>query len=79
MRRLALISCVAVLALAQTPFRHGDVVVSADQAKNNGPVRHLIGHVTIESDAVILRADDVDYNDATGEIVAHGDVHLKLK
>ena len=79
MKRLALISCVAVLALAQTPVRHGDVLINADQAKQNGDVRHLIGHVTIEIDAVLLRADDVDYNGDTGEIVAHGDVHVKLK
>jgi lipopolysaccharide assembly outer membrane protein LptD (OstA) len=77
--KLALILCVAALAIAQTPVRHGDVAISADQAKKNGPVRHLIGHVTIESDAVILRADDVDYNVDTGEIVAHGDVRVRLK
>jgi lipopolysaccharide assembly outer membrane protein LptD (OstA) len=79
MKRLALISCVAALAFAQTPVRHGDVQISADQTKGSGPARHLVGHVTIESDAVILRADDVDYNIDTGEIVAHGDVHVRLK
>jgi lipopolysaccharide assembly outer membrane protein LptD (OstA) len=79
MKRLALISCVAVLAFAQTPIHHGNWLIEADQADQNGPARHLIGHVTMESDALILRADDVDYNGDTGEIVAHGDVHLKLK
>jgi lipopolysaccharide assembly outer membrane protein LptD (OstA) len=79
MKRLILIPCVAVLALAQTPVRHGEVEITADQMNNNGTVRHLVGHVTIESDVVLVRADDADYNDNTGEIVAHGDVHVKLK
>jgi lipopolysaccharide assembly outer membrane protein LptD (OstA) len=79
MKRLALISCVAVLAFAQTPIHHGEFVVTADRAEQKGDVRHLIGHVRIESDAVLLQADDVNYNDDTGEIVAHGEVHLKLK
>jgi lipopolysaccharide assembly outer membrane protein LptD (OstA) len=70
---------VAVLAVAQTPVHRGDFVVSADQAEQNGPVRHLIGHVTIENDAMILRADNVDYNEDTQELVAHGEVHLKVK
>jgi lipopolysaccharide assembly outer membrane protein LptD (OstA) len=79
MKRLALLLCVAVLALAQTQARHGDVSVSADQAKQNGDVRRLVGHVTIETGAIILRADEADYDDASGEIVARGDVHVKLK
>lgn len=79
MKRLALISCIAVLALAQGPVPHGEVRITADQMGNNGAVRRLSGHVTIETDAVLVRADDVDYNDDTGEIVAHGDVHVKLK
>jgi lipopolysaccharide assembly outer membrane protein LptD (OstA) len=79
MKRLALISCVAVLAMAQTPIRHGEFIVSADREEQNGPARHLTGHVTIESDAMILRADDVDYSDDTQEILAHGDVRIKLK
>jgi lipopolysaccharide assembly outer membrane protein LptD (OstA) len=79
MKRLALISCVAVLAFAQSPIRHGDAVVSADQKTQDGPVRHLIGHVTFETDAFRLQADQVDLNDATAEIVARGDVRIKLK
>lgn len=79
MKRLALISCVAVLAIAQTPVRHGDLFVNADREDKNGPMRHLTGHVTIETDAVLLRADDVDFNADAQEIVAHGDVHIKLK
>jgi lipopolysaccharide assembly outer membrane protein LptD (OstA) len=79
MKRLALISCVAVLAFAQTPIRHGEFVVTADRAEQNGAARHLIGQVRIESDAVILQADEVNYNADTQDVVAHGEVHLKLK
>jgi lipopolysaccharide assembly outer membrane protein LptD (OstA) len=79
MKRLVLIVCVAVCAAARTPIRDGDVRVIADQANQNGAVRHLIGRVTIESDAMMLRADDVTYNGNTGEIVTHGDAHITLK
>jgi len=44
------------LAIAQTPVRHGEFVV--------------IGHVKIESDAVILQAN---------ELVARENVHVRLK
>jgi lipopolysaccharide assembly outer membrane protein LptD (OstA) len=79
MKRLALISCVAALAFAQSPIRHGDAVVSADQQTQNGPVRHLSGHVTFETDAFRLQADQVDLNDDTAEILARGDVRIKRK
>jgi lipopolysaccharide assembly outer membrane protein LptD (OstA) len=79
MKRLALLSCVAVLAIAQTPVRHGEFVVSADRQQLNGSLLHLIGHVRIESDAVLLQAEDVNYNRDTQELVAQGEVHVKLK
>ena len=79
MKRLALLSCVAVFATAQTPVHHGEWVLDADRQEQNGRTRHLSGHVKIETDAVILQADDVNYNDDTQELVAHGDVHIKLK
>jgi lipopolysaccharide assembly outer membrane protein LptD (OstA) len=79
MKRLVLISCVAVLAFAQTPNQRSAVRVVADQAKQNGTLRHLMGHVTIENDAMMLRADNIDYNEDTGEIVTHGDAHITLK
>lgn len=79
MKRLALISCVAALALAQTPIPRGAAVVTADGQQQHGAVRHLTGHVKIETNAVLLQADQVDYNDNTGEILAHGDVRIKLK
>lgn len=33
----------------------------------------------MESDTMLLHADQVDYNADTAEIVAHGEVRIKLK
>jgi lipopolysaccharide assembly outer membrane protein LptD (OstA) len=79
MKRLALISCLAVFALAQAPVRHGDFRVIADSANKTGSVRHLSGNVTIENDAFLLHANQADFNEATQEILAHGDVRIKVK
>jgi lipopolysaccharide assembly outer membrane protein LptD (OstA) len=79
MKRLALGIFVAALAIGQTPIRHGDVDITANQIRTEGSVRHLAGHVTMETGAFSLRADQVDYNDDTGEISAHGEVRIKLK
>jgi lipopolysaccharide assembly outer membrane protein LptD (OstA) len=53
--------------------------IVANSASQNGAVRHLSGNVTIESDAILLHADAVDLNDNAQEIIAHGDVRIKLK
>jgi hypothetical protein len=37
MKRLALKSCMAVLALAQTPVRHGEFRITAATANQTGP------------------------------------------
>jgi lipopolysaccharide assembly outer membrane protein LptD (OstA) len=79
MKRLVLILCVAVLAFAQAPVRHGDVAVTADRIDQAGPVRRLSGKVTIETDTILIHADQADYNENAGEILAHGDVRIKLK
>lgn len=79
MKRLTLIMFVAFVALAQTPIRHGDVSVSAQRVEHNGPMAHFVGHVTIETEAVLIQAEDVDFNPDSQEIVTHGDVHIKLK
>jgi lipopolysaccharide export system protein LptA len=79
MKRLVLISLVAVLAFAQEPIRHGEIFVDADQQQTDGRVRHLTGNVKIETDAMVLLADSADFNADTGYIAPHGDVHIKLK
>jgi lipopolysaccharide assembly outer membrane protein LptD (OstA) len=79
MKRLVLISCCAVFAFAQKPVPHGTYDVTANSIEVDGPVRHLSGNVRIESDTILLRADQADFNDDTDEIVAHGELRLKLK
>jgi lipopolysaccharide export system protein LptA len=78
-KQLGLILFLAFLALAQEPIHHGNIVVAADKQQIDGRVLHLTGHVTIETDSLILRADSADLNNDANEITPHGDVHLKLK
>ena len=53
--------------------------MSADSGRITGTVRHMSGHVTIETDAILLHADTADYDESTEEVVAHGDVRIQLK
>ena len=80
MKRIALVFCVAVFALAQAPpVRHGEILIEAREQTGTGPVKHLSGNVTIETDTVLLHADRADFNADTYEIQADGNVRLKLK
>jgi lipopolysaccharide assembly outer membrane protein LptD (OstA) len=79
MKRIALILCVAVFALAQAPVRHGEIQIEALKQEETGPVKHLSGNVRIETDAIVLHADRADFNTDTHEIQADGNVRLKLK
>ena len=79
MKRIAFVFCLAAFALAQAPVRHGEIFIEAREQVDSGPVRHLSGNVTIETDSVLLRADRVDFNTDTHEIQADGNVRLKLK
>lgn len=79
MKRVLLISSAAVLAFAQTSIKHGDVAVTADYQQLEGSVRHLSGHVVLETDSIKLQADKLDFNENTHEIQSHGDVRIELK
>jgi lipopolysaccharide assembly outer membrane protein LptD (OstA) len=79
MKRLVLILCVAALAFAQTPLKHSEMLVHAIHQETNGVVLHLTGNVSIESDSMVLRADEADYDPDTQEIVPRGNVRIKLK
>ncbi|HMD50444.1 MAG TPA: hypothetical protein VKG79_15140 [Bryobacteraceae bacterium] len=69
----------AVFAIAQTPIRHGDVSITAGHPQDSGSIRQLTGNVVIETDSMVLHADKADYNPDTQEILAQGDVRVKLK
>ena len=78
-RRILLFASFAFLSFAQTPFGHDEIRCSADSQTADGPVKHLSGHVVIETEAILLKADQADYNDDTAEITASGHVQVKLK
>lgn len=80
MRRFLWVLALAVLALAQSPVRTGDVRITADSQSAVGALRHLAGHVVIETATMALTADAADFNPDSREIAVHGgDVHIKLK
>ncbi len=45
----------------------------------NGSMLHAAGSVVLETDSVIQQADEVDYNENTQELKAHGEVSVKFK
>jgi lipopolysaccharide assembly outer membrane protein LptD (OstA) len=79
MKLLVLISCLAFLAIAQTPVTRGDYDLTANHMTTERGVTHMSGHVTIETDAIVLHADTADFDTNSKEIVAHGDVRVQLK
>ena len=79
MKRTILLASFAWLAFAQTPVGPDEVVITADSQVAEGPLRHLSGHVVIETDKMLLKADQADYNEDTLEITAHGHATVKLK
>jgi lipopolysaccharide assembly outer membrane protein LptD (OstA) len=79
MKRVALIAGVAVLAIAQTPIQRGELRIMSLTQERAGSVIHLTGKVMVETDSMVLQADEADYNSDTREIRAKGAVHIKLK
>ncbi len=51
-----------------------DVVVVADSEESEGAIRHLRGHVHLETFDKKLNADEVDYDEESGEAEARGNV-----
>src|SRR5260370_30780662 len=64
----------AVLALGQPIKREISVAVQARTQVVTGSVLHLKGEVQITTDQRIIRADEADFNVATGDIEARGNV-----
>ena len=67
------------LLLAGDPDVNADVSVRAAKISRQGPVHQMRGNAELETSAVSIRADEIDYNQDTNEIEAHGSVHVKLK
>jgi LPS-assembly protein len=54
-----------------------EVRVVADSQEAEGPLRHLRGHVVLETSDRKLQADELDYDEDTGEVEARGNVRLE--
>ena len=85
MKRAKLIACVLTIAASaiglgqaekQSQNKQG---LTADSIQLEGPVIHLAGNATIETDQIVLKAESADFNRDTQEIQAHGNVSVKLK
>jgi LPS-assembly protein len=55
----------------------GDTNISSDEQTTDGPWIHLRGHVIIDTVDMQLKADELDYNQDTGEVEARGHVHFE--
>jgi LPS-assembly protein len=55
----------------------GDWDVHATVQDNDGKVRHLRGHAEMENINMLFRADEIDYNDETGDVAARGNVYFE--
>lgn len=51
--------------------------IYAAKQEAEGKVWHLRGHVEMESAAMLFRADEIDYNDDTGDVQARGNVYFE--
>ncbi|MBZ5575700.1 MAG: LPS assembly protein LptD [Acidobacteriia bacterium] len=48
----------------------------ADVEESDGKVRKLHGHAEVESAAILFRADQIEYDESTGDLHATGDVYF---
>jgi LPS-assembly protein len=54
-----------------------DLLVDANTEEVQGELRHLRGHVKIETTEMVLMADEVDFNRETGDAEARGSVRFE--
>ena len=62
---------------AQTPPKPDEVLVSAASQEGEGGMYHLRGSATVETKDIKLWADEIDYNEETGDAHGRGNVHFK--
>ena len=81
MKRLFLIFSFAVFAIGQTGSNRlspGEIRMTALAIDRESSITHLKGNVEISADGMVLRSDEADYSLANREIVARGNVRVKL-
>ncbi len=87
---LAIIACSATPAFGQilagtvgtssagsAPFVRHAVEIRSHEQRTNGPVRVATGDVELRFKSIVLTADEVEYNEATGDLKAGGNVHYR--
>jgi lipopolysaccharide assembly outer membrane protein LptD (OstA) len=79
MKVLVLTSSVAFLAIAQNSASSAALDLTADRQEKTGAVFHLSGHAAIKNEGLLLKADALDLNEDTHEILAHGNVRVQMK
>jgi LPS-assembly protein len=55
----------------------GEWIVRAVSQIVDPPWRHLRGHAELENAVMLFRADEIDYNDDTGEVLARGNIYFE--
>jgi len=50
----------------------GDWYLTAGDQESDGPVKKLHGHAQVQSASLLVRADEIEYNEETKDIVAKG-------
>src|SRR5262249_11339384 len=56
---------------------NNEVSVDAVTTEKDGPIYHLRGNARVETADMLLKADELDYNTDTDEVVARGHVHFE--
>jgi LPS-assembly protein len=51
--------------------------VQAQEQTTDGKTRHLRGHAEMENISMLFRADEIDYNEETGEVQARGNLYFE--
>ncbi len=81
MKKLFLIFGFAVFAIGQTGSTRlspSEIRMTALTIDRESSITHLKGNVEIASDGMVLRSDEADYSSTNREIVARGNVRVKL-
>ncbi len=55
----------------------GDYYVASAEQKVDGPWRYLIGAARVETSDYLIEADEIDWNEDTGDMIARGHVHFE--
>ncbi|HWC95757.1 MAG TPA: LPS assembly protein LptD [Candidatus Sulfopaludibacter sp.] len=57
-------------------FVPGEWILTARDEESDGPLRKLHGHAQVQSASMLIRADEIEYNEDTKDVVAKGNVYF---